>query len=96
MSQTNISIRIDENLKQQFDNLCDELGLTMSALINVFIKKTVREQGVPFALSLNDYSQETQKVIEDVENGIGLVGPFNSSEELMTSLLSDTIEEMNV
>lgn len=89
MSQTNISIRIDENLKQQFDNLCDELGLTMSALINVFIKKTVREQGVPFALSLNDYNQETKKVIEDTENGIDLVGPFSSTEELMTSLLSE-------
>ena len=48
MSQTNISIRIDENLKQQFDNLCDELGLTMSALINVFIKKNRSRTRSPF------------------------------------------------
>lgn len=86
MSQTNISIRIDENLKQQFDNLCNELGLTMSALINVFIKKTVREQGVPFALSLNDYNQETQKVIEDTENKIGLSKIYTDIEEMFNDM----------
>jgi len=92
MSQSNISIRIDENLKKQFDKLCDELGITMSSLINVFIKKTVREQGLPFALSISDYNSETQKAIEDTENGIGLHGPFNTVEEMMKSMLEDDDE----
>lgn len=86
MPQTNISIRIDENLKQQFDNLCDELGLTMSSLINVFIKKTVREQGLPFALSISDYNKETQKAIEEAEKGIGLSKTYDNMEELFKDL----------
>ncbi len=94
MPQTNISIRIDKNLKQQFDRLCNELGLTMSSLINVFIKKAVREQGLPFALSISDYNQETQQAIEDAENGIGLHGPFDTVEEMMKSMLEDDDEQI--
>jgi len=89
MSQTNISVRIDNNLKKQFDNLCDELGLTMSTLITVFIKKTVREQGVPFAISLNDYNHKTQKAIEDAENGIGLSKAYDNVDDVMNDLLKD-------
>ena len=39
MPQSNLCIRMDENLKKQFDHLCDELGLTMSTAINIFVKK---------------------------------------------------------
>lgn len=89
MGQTNISIRIDESIKKQFDSLCNELGLSMSSLINVFIKKAIREQGVPFSVSINDYNEETRKTIEETERRINLVGPFNSTEDLMNSLLTN-------
>lgn len=84
--QTNISIRIDKDLKKQFEGLCDELGLTMSSLINVFIKKTVRYQGLPFALSINDYNKETQKAVEEVENGIGLSKVYENIDEMFEDL----------
>lgn len=92
MSQTNISIRVEENLKKQFDSLCEELGLTMSTAITIFLKKFIREGGLPFALSIDDYNEETRKALEDVEKGIGLQGPFNSVDEVMESLLSDNEE----
>lgn len=93
MSQSNICIRMDENLKKQFDHLCDELGLTMSTAINIFVKKFVREKGIPFALSLNDYNQETRKAIEDVENGIGISSKhYDNVKDLMSDLLRDDDE----
>ncbi len=94
MTQANINIRIDKNLKEQFDNLCEELGVTMSSLINIFIKRAVREQGLPFALSIRDYNKETQKAIEDAEKGIGLHGPFDTVEEMMKSILKDDDEKI--
>lgn len=86
MAQSNICIRMDEDLKKQFDFLCNELGLTMSTAINMFVKKFVREQALPFALSLNDYNEETRKAIEDVENGIGLSRTFKSIDELFKDM----------
>jgi len=61
MAQTNVNIRMDENLKQQFDRLCNELGLTMSTAFNVFAKTMVRQQRIPFDVALDPfYSEENQ------------------------------------
>ncbi|OON99945.1 MAG: damage-inducible protein J [Epulopiscium sp. Nele67-Bin004] len=63
MAQTTLSIRIDEGLKQQFDAFCQEVGLNTSVAINMFAKTVVREQRIPFEISLaNDpfYSAENQ------------------------------------
>ena len=89
MAQTNINIRIDENLKKQFDSLCSELGLTMSTAINIFAKAFVRYKGMPFDVNLNVPNAETLQAIDDVNNHRNLIGPFNSTEELMKSLLDE-------
>ena len=89
MTQTNISIRLNNDLKRNFDNLCNELGFNMSTAITMFIKAAVREQGIPFALSLNDYNKETQKVIKDANKGIGLSKAYNSVDDMMNDILKD-------
>lgn len=89
MTQSNISIRIDDNLKQKFDSLCEEFGLTMSTAINIFVRTVVREQRIPFEISMNNLTSETIKAIEDVENGVGLSKKFNSVEDAMKSMLED-------
>lgn len=89
MAQTNISIRLNNDLKRNFDDLCNELGFNMSTAITMFIKAAVREQGIPFALSLNDYNKETQKVIKDANKGIGLSKAYNSVDDMMNDILKD-------
>ena len=51
MAQTSINIRTDENLKRQFDEVCGELGLNLSAAFNIFMRTVVREREIPFKLS---------------------------------------------
>lgn len=89
MSQANISIRLNSDLKQNFDNLCNELGFNMSTAITMFIKAAVREQGIPFALSINDYNKETRKVIEDANKGIGLSKAYRSVDDMMNDILKE-------
>lgn len=93
MTQSNICIRIDENLKKQFDSICGELGFTMSTAINIFVKKVVREKAVPFTLSLNDYNLETQKAIEDVENGNITYVPYTTAREVIQAILEDDSDD---
>ena len=84
MSQTNISIRIDENLKQQFDKLCEELGLSMSTALNIFVKTVVREQRIPFEISLANNS--TLKSIKEVEQGKNLSKIYTNTDKLFEDL----------
>ena len=55
MAQTNINIRMDDKLKQQFDHLCNELGLNMSTAITIFAKTMVRQQKIPFEIALDPF-----------------------------------------
>ena len=76
MAQTNINIRMDDTLKQQFDHLCNELGLTMTAAFNIFAKTMVRQQKIPFEISLNVPNAETLAAIDDVNHGRNLSKSF--------------------
>lgn len=86
MSQTNINIRMDETLKQQFDHICNELGLNMSVAVNIFAKTMVRQQKIPFEVSLDVPNHETMAAIDDVNHGRNLSRTFHSVEELTEDL----------
>jgi len=49
---TRISIRMDEGLREKANAILDELGLTMSAAVNIFVKQLVRQGGLPFTPTL--------------------------------------------
>ena len=46
--QSTFSIRLDEETKKSMDDLCESLGLSMSAAFNIFAKAFVRNGGFPF------------------------------------------------
>ena len=55
-----ISIRMDDKLRKEADLILDELGLNMSAAVNIFAKQLVRQGGLPFTPTL-----ETSKAAEN-------------------------------
>lgn len=87
MTQSNICIRLDEDLKKQFDYLCKEFGLTMTTAINMFVKTVVRENKIPFEISLNMPNAQTRKAIEDVNNGISYSVPYISGKQITKFIL---------
>ena len=50
-STTNITIRIDKELKKQAETLFSELGMNISTAFNVFIRQSIREGGIPFMIN---------------------------------------------
>ncbi len=51
MGTINVTIRMDEDLKLQADELFADLGLSFTAAVTAFTKQAVREQKIPFMLS---------------------------------------------
>ena len=51
MTQASVSIRMDADLKRQFDEFCSEIGMTMTTAFCVFAKTAVRERKIPFVIS---------------------------------------------
>lgn len=76
MASTTITIRMDEDLKRQAEALFDDLGLNMTTAFTVFAKAAVREQKIPFDLSLDPFFGATnqarlKKAIADLDAGKG-------------------------
>lgn len=59
MAQTTISVRIDDDLKKNFDKICNELEISISSAVVMQAKKMVREKRLPFEVSIDPfYSKE--------------------------------------
>lgn len=86
MAQTSINIRMDDSLKKQFEGICSELGLSMSTAFTLFAKTMVRQQGLPFELTLRTPNAETLAAIQDVDQRRDLSGPFSSISALKEAL----------
>jgi len=68
MGQTNINIRMDEDLKREFDALCNDLGLTMTSAFTVFAKTVVRRHGIPFEITMDVPNADTISALQDVRH----------------------------
>ena len=64
---TNISIRMDADLKAQADTLFTELGMNMSTAFNIFVRQSLREGKIPFDISLNQPNKETIAAMLEAE-----------------------------
>lgn len=91
MGQSTISVRLDENIKKQFDSLCAEFGMTASTAFNIYARTVVRERRIPFEISAGKdpfYSESNMRVIrESIEQ------MENHSEKNVVKTL-DELEEL--
>lgn len=70
MAQTNINIRMDTELKKQFEAFCSDMGMSMTTAFTIFAKKAVREYRIPFEISGDIPNEETRKAIAEVDEMI--------------------------
>ena len=58
MASVNVTIRMDADDKAKAEKLFSELGLTMNAAFNMFIKQSIREQSIPFKVTKSTVIQQ--------------------------------------
>ena len=77
MSTSNLQIRIDTDLRNDAQEILNNLGMDVSTAVRVFLKQVVIERGLPFRPSLDPFYNPAniahlEKAIEDVRTGRGL------------------------
>ena len=82
MAQTTVSVRMDDALKRDFDEVCNELGLSITTAITMLAKKMTREKRLPFEVSVDPfYSDENmarlRKSIAQMESTGGTIHEVN-------------------
>ncbi len=90
MESTNLNVRIDREVKEAAEKIFEELGLNMTTAVNIFLRQTIRENGIPFSLKLDTPNATTAAAIEEGrriakdKNATGYTG----MEELIDALKS--------
>lgn len=90
MAQTTVSFRMDENLKRNMEQLCSELGLTMTTAFTIFAKKMTRENRIPFDVSVEQPNAETLAALAEVQRmkADPTIGEtYTSVDDMMEDLL---------
>lgn len=88
MSQAvNVNFKLDEQVKKNMEQVCSELGLSMSAAFTLFAKKVGREKRIPFEVSVDPfYSDENmarlKRAVTDLNAGKGTVHEVIYDESL--------------
>ena len=83
---TNVSIRIDEELKQKSETIFSELGLTMSTALTLFLRSAIRYGGIPFELRIEKPNATTINAMDDVNHNRNISRTFDSIESLIEDL----------
>ncbi len=69
-----INLRVDDVLKRDVERTLDDIGLSMTAAINIFLKRVVRENRIPFELSADpfyskEHIDELERRVADIQSG---------------------------
>lgn len=90
MAQTNVSIRMDAELKRQFEEFCADVGMSMTTAFCVFAKKVVRENRIPFEVDRDIPNEETRRAIEETRRMVedpSYGKSYTDVDEMMKELL---------
>ena len=71
MSTTTLNIRTDKDLKNEVSEIYEKPVLNLTTAVNMFFKATVRENGIPFSLKLDEPNELTASAIAEDKNSKG-------------------------
>ena len=48
---TTVSLRLDDELKKELDQMCEEMGMSLTTFFTVYAKRALRERRIPFEIN---------------------------------------------
>ncbi|MCL1875364.1 MAG: type II toxin-antitoxin system RelB/DinJ family antitoxin [Synergistaceae bacterium] len=87
---TDVSFRIDTDIKNQADKLFLQLGLNMNTAFNIFLRQSIREGSIPFSITINTPNSITIAAMLEAESIVDnpAVKRYTNVEEALKELKS--------
>jgi len=91
VATSNLTVRVDEGIKKEFDNFCENVGLNATSAVNMFIRTVVRTRALPFIVTDTVAEQDNRIVMAKMKDAI-----LSMREQSVTNGNSDmTMDEIN-
>ena len=85
-NKSNLTLRMEPELKAQAAALFKALGKDLSTATGIFYRQALRCHGLPFEVKLDEPNETTYAALADAEKDDEMYGPFDSVAELMEAL----------
>ena len=91
MATANINVRVEQKLKKEAESLFEDLGLTMSSAITIFLKSAVSHDGIPFEVRRlpNESTKAALAEYDEMKNNPKAYKRYDSFDELASEVLGD-------
>lgn len=86
MMNSLIQFRVDENIKNEANEVYENLGLDLSSAIKIFLKKSIKLQRLPFSLNDDDIST----VVDDKDDKAMLIKEL---DDMRLNISNDNVNE---
>jgi DNA-damage-inducible protein J len=81
-----LHIRVEPDVKIKAEETLNDLGLSITEAVNVFLNQVILHDGIPFKIEKPKYNKETIQAMEDVKSGKNLSKTFDSVDEMFEEL----------
>lgn len=85
-NKTNMTLRIEPDLKEQASALFNSLGLDLSTATGIFYRQALRCHGLPFEVKVDEPNETTYAAMKAAENDEDTYGPFDNVKDMMEAL----------
>lgn len=87
MAKTDVlHVRVEPSVKQRAEKTLNDLGLSITEAINVFLNQVILNDGIPFEIRKPKFNKETIQAIEDTKNGKNLSKTFDNAKDMFKEL----------
>ena len=81
-----LHIRVEHSVKQKAEKTLNDLGLSITEAVNVFLNQVILNDGIPFEIRKPKLNKETMQAIEDTKKEKNLSKTFNNVDEMFEEL----------
>jgi len=81
-----LHIRIEPKVKRKAEETLNDLGMSITEAINVFLNQVILNDGIPFEIKKTRFNKETIQALEDTKNGKNLSRIFEDVDDMFKEL----------
>ncbi len=94
MATSAMTVRMDSQIKRQFDALCQQFGMSSNTAINIFVNQVVRSRSIPFTVSIDTQNGDrTRQLAMEALRSAHQRAASSSDPELTLDEINDEIHE---
>ena len=85
---TTVSLRFDDDMKRELDEMCEEMGMNITTFFTIYAKKALRERRIPFDIEAPVKPDATESALDDADNYAKTYSQRMTREEIFGGLRS--------